>query len=355
MQNVAESRNIASILICLAACVVIVAGMRAAASILVPFFLATFIAIITGPFMFWFVRRGVPNIIALALCVGAVIIAVMVVAGLIGSSLKRLSVDLPTYEVQIRDSMKATANWLQARGVDTSSFVISEILNPGAVMKIMLGGLKNFQKALTNGFLIIMTVTFMLAEATQLGDKIRLIAGYQDNSLGAFDRFIDSVNRYLAIKTVVSAVTGILVTFMLLIMGLDYPVLWGLLAFLLNYIPSIGSIIASIPAILLAVIQLDFLRAGVIGIGYLIINIGMASFIEPRFMGKGLGISTLVVFLSLIFWGWVLGPVGMLLSVPLTMTVKIALDSVEETRWLAVLLGGAPAEQATIIEARENA
>ncbi|HAY38324.1 MAG TPA: hypothetical protein DCY53_02645, partial [Desulfobacteraceae bacterium] len=118
-----------------------------------------------------------------------------------------------------------------------------------------------------------------------------------------------------------------------------YAVLWGLLAFFLNYVPNIGSIIAAIPAILLALIQLGFVKSIIVAGGFVVINLVVGNVIEPRFMGRGLGLSTLVVFLSLLFWGWVLGPVGMLLSVPLTMTAKIALDSREETRWLAILLG----------------
>jgi predicted PurR-regulated permease PerM len=122
-------------------------------------------------------------------------------------------------------------------------------------------------------------------------------------------------------------------------MGVDYYLLWGLLAFLLNYIPTIGSFFALLPPALLALIQFGIVEAIVVVIVFVIINTLIGNIIEPRFMGKGLGLSTLVVFLSLIFWGWVLGPVGMLLSVPLTITIKIALDSSEETRWLAILLG----------------
>jgi predicted PurR-regulated permease PerM len=143
----------------------------------------------------------------------------------------------------------------------------------------------------------------------------------------------------MAIKTLVSLATGILVAIWLTVIGVDYALLWGLLTFALNYVPNIGSIIAAVPAVLLAIIQLGFMRAGAAAAGYVVINLLMGSVIEPRFMGRGLGLSTLVVFLSLIFWGWVLGPVGMLLSVPLTITAKIALDSRDETRWIAVLLG----------------
>ncbi|MBA7685918.1 AI-2 transport protein TqsA [subsurface metagenome] len=143
----------------------------------------------------------------------------------------------------------------------------------------------------------------------------------------------------MAIKTLVSLATGVLVTIWIAIIGVDYPLLWGLLAFALNYVPNIGSIIAAIPVVLLATIQLGIIQAVAVAIGYLAVNLVMGNVIEPRFMGRGLGLSTLVVFLSLIFWGWILGPVGMLLSVPLTITAKIALDSSEETRWIGVLLG----------------
>ena len=143
----------------------------------------------------------------------------------------------------------------------------------------------------------------------------------------------------MAIKTLISLVTGIFITIWLTIIGVDYPLLWGLLAFALNYVPNIGSIIAALPAVLLAIIQLGLMRALLAAAGYIVINLLMGSVVEPRFMGRGLGLSTLVVFLSLLFWGWILGPVGMLLSVPLTITAKIALDSRDETRWIAVLLG----------------
>ena len=160
-----------------------------------------------------------------------------------------------------------------------------------------------------------------------------------ETSIKRVNSISENINKYIAIKTGISIVTGLLVTIFLLIIGVDYPVLWGVLAFALNFIPTIGSIIALIPAVLLTIVQLGFGDALIVLIGYLVINTIMGNILEPRLMGKGLGLSTLVVFISLIFWGWVLGPVGMLLSVPLTITIKIILDSSEETRWFAILLG----------------
>ena len=168
---------------------------------------------------------------------------------------------------------------------------------------------------------------------------VTAILGDAEDALTNFDTFINNVKHYMAIKTVVSLATGIVIAIWLAVIGVDFPVLWGLLAFFLNYVPNIGSIIAAIPAVLLATLQLGIVQALTAAAGYIVVNMVVGGVIEPRFMGRGLGLSTLVVFLSLIFWGWVLGPVGMLLSVPLTMTIKIALNSSEDTRWLAVLLG----------------
>jgi predicted PurR-regulated permease PerM len=164
-----------------------------------------------------------------------------------------------------------------------------------------------------------------------------------DKSLQQAHSIKDTVNQYLALKTLFSLATGILVWVWLRFHGVDYPLLWGILAFLLNFVPNIGSILAAIPAVLLAIVQFGGGRASAVAAGYLVINFVIGSVVEPRFMGRGLGLSTLVVFVSLVFWGWVLGPVGMLLSVPLTMVLKIALEGNDDTRWLAVMLGPEPA------------
>jgi predicted PurR-regulated permease PerM len=180
----------------------------------------------------------------------------------------------------------------------------------------------------------------MLFEASTLPKKLHFALADPDMRLKQIDRFLVSVNNYLAIKTLVSIATGITVSLMLWAFGLEFFLLWGVLAFLLNYIPNIGSIIAAVPPMSLAVLQLGVPEAGLIGLGYFVINIVMGNIVEPRYLGKGLGLSTLVIFLSLIFWGWLLGSVGMLLSVPLTMIIKIGLENSEEGRWFAILLSG---------------
>jgi AI-2 transport protein TqsA len=327
------------ILVTIAAFVVVVAGMSAAKVILVPFLLAAFIAIITAPPLFWLQRKGLPAWLAIVIVIIGVLLIGFLVASLVGSSVKEFSKDLPVYEAKVREHTGVILAWLSRHGVDVSGLALTKIFDPGAAMKLVAVLLNSLGNVLANGFLILMTVIFMLLEASGLPAKLRIALSDPQNSLTRLDGFISNVKHYMAIKTLVSLGTGIFISIWLTILGVDYALLWGLLAFALNYVPNIGSIIAAAPAVLLAIIQLGLIKAILAAVGYVFVNLVVGGVIEPRFMGRGLGLSTLVVFLSLLFWGWILGPVGMLLSVPLTITAKIALDSRDETRWIAVLLG----------------
>jgi predicted PurR-regulated permease PerM len=159
-----------------------------------------------------------------------------------------------------------------------------------------------------------------------------------------FTRFVDDMKRYMIIKTGISLAAGILIGIWLSVLGVDSPVLWGFLAFLLHYVPNVGFIIASIPAVILTLVQLGLGRAALVAAGYLVVGFTLGNAVEPRLMGRRLGLSTLVVFLSLIFWGSLLGLIGVVLCIPFTMTLKFACEINESTRWVAVLLGREPAE-----------
>ena len=328
----------AQIAVTLAAVVLVLAGLQAAKAIVVPFLLATFIAIIGASPMFWLQRKGLPAWLALLIVILLVLLVGSLMAGLVLSSVRDLSGSLPAYEIKLQELTAMTVAWLQKLGLKVSAPVLTELFDPGAAMKLVSTMLNALGNVVTNGFLVLMTVVFMLLEASSFPIKLRTILG-GDASLGQLDTFVSNVKHYMLIKTLVSLATGVLVTILVAMLGVDLPLLWGLLAFALNYVPNIGSIIAGLPAVLLTVVQLGPLRALLVAAGYVVINLLVGGLLEPRFMGRGLGLSTLVVFLSLLFWGWLLGPVGMLLSVPLTMTAKIALDSREDTRWLAVILG----------------
>ena len=327
------------VLLVLATLVVIIAGMRASASILVPFLLSIFIAVIGTSPLFWLQQKGLPLWIALLTVIIAIVGSALLIAILIGASLDGFSQELPAYQSRLQEYVSDAATWLQNHGSDVSIERIGAAFDPGRAINMANSVLSSVGSLLSNVFLILFTVIFMLLEASSLPGKLNTIMG--DGQLQALRKMAESIKQYLAIKTFVSALTGIIIYIMLLLLGVDFPFLWAMLAFMFNYVPDIGSIIAAVPAVLICFIQLGPGIALVVTIGYVAVNIIFGNLIEPRVMGRQVGLSTLVVFLSLIFWGWVLGPMGMVLSVPLTMAVKVMLETNEQTRWVSVLLGTA--------------
>lgn len=319
---------------------IIIAAMKAAAPILVTLLLSIFITIICEPPVVWMRSKGVPNIFAILAILLAIIVVWVLLVIYVGASVNDFTKSLPDYENKWSVLLKQLSTWAAQFGIEFKADQIKTYLDPGMAMNFVSKTFASLSDALANAFVILLIVIFMLMEATSLPMKITAAFG-QDakKALGKMSEVAHGVNRYLAIKTVVSLVTGAVIAVWLAILGLDYPLLWGLLAFMLNYVPNIGSIIAAVPAVLLALIQLDLSSTLLVAAGYMTTNIVMGNVVEPRIMGRGVGLSTLVVFLSLIIWGWVLGPIGMLLSVPLSMVIKIVLDSNDQTRWLAILLG----------------
>ncbi len=321
-----------------AAIIIVIAGIRSAESIVNPFLLAVFISIISTHPIEWMEKKGIPHTLAVVSIIIFILLIIIGVGGLTGTSVANFSANLPSYERRLRDIELNSLKYLDAFGIDFSEEHIFQAFDSRKILSFTASVLNSLGGLMGTSLLIFITVLFMLLESKSFIYKFSIISNQPRETEVRVAEIISNVNRYLTLKTLTSLVTGILISLWLWIIGVDYPVLWGLLAFLLNYIPNIGSLIAAIPAVLLAIIQLN--TAGVIltMVGYLVINLVMGSLIEPRIMGRGLGISTLVIFLSLIFWGWVLGPIGMFLSTPLTMSVKIAFETNEDTRWFAVLL-----------------
>lgn len=332
---------IRSLLLAAAAFVVVVAGLKAAQALVNPFLLAIFIAVISTPPLFWLEARGLPRGAALLLVVLAVVGTLLGLSVAVGASVNDFTNDLPRYTERLKGQFGALAEPLRALGVELPQdrqWVVDRV-NPAWVLQLAGQLFNGFGVVLANAFLILLAVVFILLEASSFSGKLRAIARNAHLTQAGVDAFTGAVRRYLAIKSLMSLGTGAAVWLWLTLLGVDYPILWGLLAFLLNFVPNIGSVIAALPAVLLALVQLGPGAALWTAGGYLAVNVFFGNVLEPRFMGRGVGLSPLVVFLSLVFWGWVLGPVGMFLSVPLTITAKIALAASDETRWAAVLLG----------------
>jgi len=338
-----------SAIITLAAIVVIVAGMKAASALIVPFMIATFLALITVRPMLWLQANRVPTVLAALLIVLTILTALTVVGVVVGRSLAAFTAALPAYQQQLQGLMDGAVGFLaQYTDSDQSVERVGDLINPGWAMGLAATLLNAVRDIMTNTLLITFTVIFILLEASSFPTKINAAFGESARALTGARQFLDDLGRYLGIKTLVSIVTGLLVWLLTWKIGLDFPRLWGMLAFLLNYIPTLGSIIAAVPAVLLALVQLGAPEATATAVGFMAINIAFGNFIEPRLMGYGVGISPLIVFVGLIFWGWVFGPVGMLLSVPLSMTLKLALENDARTRWVAVFIGSQRDAQHTL-------
>ncbi|MEQ0405709.1 AI-2E family transporter [Klebsiella sp. JB_Kp033] len=298
--------------------VIILTGIRFAADIIVPFILALFLAVIINPLVQLLVRCRVPRVLAI--------------------SLNELARTLPQYRNYLYEPMQTIAPWLQRMGFTVSVVELNKYIDPNAVMTLVTSLLTQLSNAMSSIFLLLLTVVFMLLEVPQLPAKLQQLMSRPVEGMGAIQRAIDSVSHYLVLKTAISLITGLVVWGMLVLLDVRFAFMWGLLAFALNYIPNIGSVLAAIPPILQVLVFGGLYEALVVLAGYLIVNLVFGNILEPRIMGRGLGLSTLVVFLSLIFWGWLLGPVGMLLSVPLTIIVKIALEQTSGGQSIAFLL-----------------
>ena len=417
----------AKFLLVSAAIVVILAGIKAAQSLLAPFFLAVFLALILTPPLQWLKKKGLSDGIAILVLSTFVFLMGLGVLLIFTNSLTHFASKLPTYRdkvatayTHIDDLINHATDTLNAFGksltqlspiefgpseaepetnlIDEAEdeenpdpsprqsgsdfqagegklFVpltveewladgqtpltpekkeptvvtdkpppvrerlsLSDVISVNTLISYVQLGVNTLLNIATMSSLVIIMVVFMLIEAARMPDKVREAFGGRDLSSEYFKKIADDTWNYMKIKTMICFLTGLSTSIGLWFLGIEYALLWGLLMFFLNYIPNIGQVIASIPPILLALIDGGLLSATLVTAWLIFVNTLFGIGVEPRYLGHGLDISSLVVLLSLIFWGWLLGPIGMFLSAPLTMVVKIVLQNDPKTRWLAVLL-----------------
>lgn len=329
------------VLIAVAAFMVCIAGLRAAGGIIIPILTGVFIAVVTMPVVGGLRRFGIPSFLATMLVLVVIGVLGFVFSSLVITALQDLAGAIPTYLEDFRATIIKFTFWLQEKGFDDSERVYRKYddLVQTDTAANMAGWVLNFAGGLlTQALLALFTAIFVLLEATTIPYKLQRIGGGSLHLVEKFERTLTEVRGYMALKTLISAATGLLVLGVLYYFKVEYAILWSLLAFFMNFVPNIGSILAAVPAIAVAFLKLGVADAAYVAAAYVIINVTIGNFLEPRLMGYRMGLSPLVVLISLILWGWIFGPIGMLLSVPLTMIVKIALESTEESRWIAILL-----------------
>jgi predicted PurR-regulated permease PerM len=341
-----------SSLVKIAALIIIIAGVIYAKSIITPFLLALFISIICVQPISWLEKKRMPKWLALIIVILVLIFLFFGFAFLIGGTLSSFSSNLSKYESTLTTISNSFIQFLNEKGLKIPKDQIFNIIQPAKILEFTASALNILFNMMGNTFLIFLITLFTIMEFGSFSVKAKAILIGSDKSISYFSTIVQNIRHYLGIKTLICLLTGILIYTALLIIGVDYPLLWALIAGLMNYIPNIGSIIAGVPAVLFALVQLGLSGAFWTLGSFMLVNNVLGNFVEPRIMGKGLGLSTLVVFLSLLFWGFILGPVGMFLSVPLTMTIKIILEQNDKTKWLAILLG-TPDEAKTYLQHKE--
>jgi len=323
--------------IVMASVIIVLAGVKSASVIIVPFLLSLFIAIILSPLFNFFRSKGLADIFSIVIVIGFFLFFLAFVAKLIGNSMHDFSANIDTYSQRLSQYYQQLSLYSSELGYDIPVEELSSMINSKEIMKFVTALIHSMGSMFTDGFVVIFTVIFMLLESKHFIQKIEYADKTKDAMLH-IEEIFSKIKSYMVLKALISLLTGMIIWAGLSVVGTDYAFLWGFLAFLLNFIPNIGSIIAAVPAVLITLVQLGGFSAFLVAVFYMIVNVLIGSVVEPKVMGKGLGLSSLVVFLSLIFWGWLLGLVGMLLSIPLTIMAKIVFNANENTRWLAILL-----------------
>jgi AI-2 transport protein TqsA len=332
------------IVVMMAMLVVIFAGIKSAADIIVPFILALFLAFVLNPLIVLLGKWRVPRALAVLLVATLAVCLMVFLTTKLLMTLNEFARTLPQYRGLIAVKLVEIDTWFHWSELSLTPEQLAGYIDPAVMLNLVSKLISYLSNAMAGLFLLLMTVAFMLLEVPQLPYKVQQMSEDPGKGMANVQRALDSVTRYLVIKTLISVATGLTIWALLALLGVRFAFLWGLLAFALNYIPNIGSIIAAIPPIIQAFLFNGVSEGVTLIAGYLAINLIIGNIVEPRILGKGLGLSTLVVFMSLIFWGWLMGPVGMLLSVPLTIVLKIAFEPTVAGHKIAVLLGdGKPA------------
>lgn len=334
-----SSQQQTPLLLTLASLVIVIAGLKVAAPLLAQFLLALFIAVVSMPAIRWMEGKKIPRAIAILIVLLLILTFIYIVVALVGDSVQSFNANKDVYMAKLTSQVNSMTVWLTSIGIPAQTVDVATLFEKADVMALVTRLVGGIGVIFGDFFVIFLSVVFILAETTTFPTKFARAFSNSQDKMVHVNNILEKIRHYLAIKTAASLLTGVLVSIGLVIIGVDYPFLWGMLAFLLNYIPNIGSIIAAIPAVILALVQLGPIATLWTAIVFFAVNNLVGNFLEPRFMGKMLGLSTFVVFLSLIFWGYIFGSVGMFLSVPLTMTIKIALDTNQKTRWLGIMLG----------------
>jgi AI-2 transport protein TqsA len=333
------------VVLLLAALVVVFVGMRLAAPILNPIFFAVVLALLFSPIYAWLRRRGVPTPLALVIMLVGLTVLFLGIGGILGVSIARFSGEIGSYTGKLNGQLDNIQSLTKSLGISKAD--LHKALSPSALtgaIGAILSGVADF---LSNLFLILIIVLFLLAEGPAMMNRLRASTATDHPQVGRLAVFGQSVIRQLGLRAIVNLFTAAGVMILLLVLRVDFPLMWGVLAFFLSFIPWIGLPLAVAPAVVLALAEHGLTSALLVIAGVIVINILAENALSPMLMGRGLSISPTVLFLGFIFWAWLLGGPGAFLAAPLTIFLILMLGTFPETQWLANVMGmGGPDPEA---------
>jgi AI-2 transport protein TqsA len=315
----------------------VIFGMKYASGVLGPIFLAMFLTMGVSPALYWLRRRGVPAWLCVAIVAVATVIVVLLFLLVILSAVNQLDEKLPVYQDHLGTMIGNVQAWFSSHGVDVSSLT-KTTLSAGNIIGIAKTVLSSLVGVFGNFFLLILIFIFMVAEAYAIPSKIG--RSHMDKKFArSFSNFSDVTRNFLFTKGWLSAIMAIFCTIIYVAFGIDFALLWGMAFFILSFVPNIGFILSVIPPFFVGLLEFGFWRSVIAIIVVVVANTVVDNVISPRIMGRSVGLSTLAVFLSVFIWGWILGATGALMSVPLTLMVKLLFfDSFESTRTISEIM-----------------
>ena len=325
------------VMLVLAATVVVLVGIRLGAPILNPIFFAIVLTLLFYPVYSWLRRRGLPTPLALVVILVGLTILFVVLISILGASITRFTAQVGFYTTQLNGRLDSLDALLERLGL--SNVDLQEVVKPSALadaIGVVLSGIAGF---LSDLFLILMITLFLLGEGPAIMNRLRASASRDNPQVERLTTVGQSVVRQFGLRAVVNLVTGAGVTVLLFLLGVDFPLLWGILTFFLSFVPYIGLVLAVTPAVVLALAEFGLDRALLVIAGVTVINVLAENVLSPMMMGRGLNLSPTIVFLSFIIWAWLLGGPGAFLAVPITLFVAVMFDTFPETRWLASIIG----------------
>ncbi|HSJ04392.1 MAG: AI-2E family transporter [Verrucomicrobium sp.] len=338
-------------LLTLACVIVVIGGLKLAAPFLVPIVTAFFLSVLSYPLMNWLMKRRVPHMVALFLTVSVIVLSLGLTVWAGAGLLRKFQSEVPTYVHKLKSYVDQTGAWLEERGVEGAKDTANQVFDVPSIISLATHQdvMKNVASMVGTTFgtvatvlgstvIVLVVMMFILMEAPGTKGRAEVVKQAGGPNLTVLLQSASDIQQYLGVKTLISAATGILVFILCWAFGLKYPLLWAILAFFFNYIPAVGSTVASVPAVIEALAQNGVGSAIGVMIGYALINFCLDSLLQPMLMGRRFGISGLVIVLSVIFWGWLWGAVGMFLAVPLTMMMKVIIENTDEFRWISVAM-----------------